>query len=133
MTEDQDYDPISGQPIPPEVEEDEFRPDYFFSTFEETLPGAESKYFVLVIYDITNNKRRRKLAKHMESYGFRVQKSAFEAILAKSKYNKLLRELPRFAKTDESDSIRIYKIRGEGDVTVIGEAVKNCVDDVIII
>jgi len=32
----------------------------------------------LVIYDICNDKRLRKVAKNMENYGIRVQKSVFE-------------------------------------------------------
>ena len=34
--------------------------------------------FVLIIYDIVDNGRRVKLAKYLQGYGFRVQKSAKE-------------------------------------------------------
>jgi CRISPR-associated protein Cas2 len=75
------------------------------------------KYYVLIIYDRTDNKRRAKLVKIMKSFGFRVQKSVFEARLADSKYKKMLAKLYPIAE----DSIRVYKIRGEGAVTVIGK------------
>ena len=54
--------------------------------FEEKTPHEES--FSLLIYDIIDNKRRTKFAKFMESYGKRVQKSAFELRLDKKKMNR---------------------------------------------
>ena len=49
--------------------------DYFFSTEEQS--GKEKKAYVLIIYDIVDNSRRTKLAKFLQGYGFRVQKSEF--------------------------------------------------------
>lgn len=40
------------------------------------------KRLVLIIYDIINNKTRSKMVKLLESYGRRVQKSAFEVLIA---------------------------------------------------
>lgn len=37
--------------------------------------------FIIVAYDIVDNKRRTRLAKGMKSYGYRVQKSVFECQL----------------------------------------------------
>ena len=103
--------------------------DYFFSTVEENT--QEKKAYVLIIYDIVDNTKRVRLAKFLQGYGFRVQKSAFEALISFSLYNKLLREIGVYV--DEEDSIRIYKIVGQGQVTILGknEKVKN--DDCIII
>lgn len=56
----------------------------------DTDQQYEEKVFVLVIYDITDNGRRRKLERFLRGYGFRVQKSAFEAMIRKKVYNKLL-------------------------------------------
>ena len=61
----------------------------------------------------------RKLAKFLQGYGFRVQKSAFEALISHSLYTKLLREIEKFV--TKEDSIRIYKIIGQGQVTVLGK------------
>ena len=52
--------------------------NYFWNTEENNY---SKKLFVLVIYDIIDNKRRVKFAKEMSGYGFRVQKSAFEALI----------------------------------------------------
>ncbi|MBR2528864.1 MAG: CRISPR-associated endonuclease Cas2 [Blautia sp.] len=89
------------------------------------------KVFVLVIYDIISNKKRVKLAKMLEGYGFRIQKSAFEAVITKSKYKKLLAEIAPYG-TNE-DSIRIYRIIGEGQVTVYGEEKGIELTDMILI
>jgi CRISPR-associated protein Cas2 len=92
--------------------------NYFFDTEEDDGVIKGSKYYVLVIYDITDNKRRRELVKIVKSFGFRVQKSAFEAHLPENKYSKLLAKLKPVVK--DGDSIRVYKIRGKGAVTVFG-------------
>ena len=70
--------------------------NYFIDTENET--NKDLKFYVLVIYDIIDNKRRTKLAKIMKSYGFRVQKSAFEAWLTDSKYEKCCQDLNRLQK-----------------------------------
>ncbi|MDR2089282.1 MAG: CRISPR-associated endonuclease Cas2 [Clostridiales Family XIII bacterium] len=113
--------------------ESEYMPDtweYSFDT-EGEQKDRSGKYFVLVIYDITENKKRSKLAKMLMGFGFRIQKSAFEAMLPPNKYEKLLKELKPFA-TDE-DSIRVYKIRGEGAITVFGKDDSVTGEEVIVI
>ena len=103
--------------------------DYFFETESE----AESdRVFVLIIYDIIDNKKRNKLAKMLLGYGFRIQKSAFEASIREAKYRKLLRELEPYC--SEEDSIRVYKIIGKGQITSFGSKVQDCsVEDVILV
>ena len=46
----------------------------------------------LVIYDIVNDKQRIQFAKFMESYGDRVQKSAFEVRLNRRKMERMIME-----------------------------------------
>ncbi|MCL2045536.1 MAG: CRISPR-associated endonuclease Cas2 [Oscillospiraceae bacterium] len=103
--------------------------NYFFDT--EESPGKGLKYYVLVIYDISNNKRRNNLSKIMKSFGFRVQKSAFEARLSESKYNKMLKKIESIVA--ENDNIRIYKLRGNGAVTVLGKDDDEIDDEGVII
>ena len=45
--------------------------DYYFQIAEEL---EDDKQFILIIYDITDNRRRLKFAKLLEGYGKRVQK-----------------------------------------------------------
>lgn len=93
--------------------------EYFFET-EQTV--NQEKVFVLIIYDIVDNKTRNQLVKCLQGYGFRVQKSAFEAIITKKNYRKLLKELPAYVK--ENDSIKVYKIIGSGQVTSFGKTME---------
>lgn len=103
--------------------------NYFWHT-EDTI--QEKKVYFLVIYDIVDNKRRVAFAKKMSGYGFRVQKSAFEALISERLYKKLLQEIPDLICSQE-DSVRVYRITGNGEVSLFGvnELIKN--EDVIII
>lgn len=91
--------------------------DYYFQISDEL---ESDKEFVLIIYDIVDNRKRVKLAKLLSGYGKRVQKSAFEAMLTTQGYNKLIEEIPRYIDKTE-DNVRIYKITGKGKVTSWGE------------
>lgn len=102
---------------------------YFFETSE--FETKENKLYVLIIYDIINNQKRNKLAKFLQGYGFRIQKSAFEAFLTKSLYQKMLREIRVFVSPE--DSIRVYKIVGKGQVTVMGVQESVQPEEVVII
>ena len=50
----------------------------------------------------------------MESFGIRVQKSAFEMIITNTQYESLLRKIPAYI--EEEDNIRVYKLRVNGEV-----------------
>lgn len=104
------------------------RDDYYFDIIDES---DSDKIFVLIIYDITNNAKRVRLAKKLQGYGFRIQKSAFESIITKKKYEKLLCELKGFVSDD--DSIRVYKIVGKGQVTNFGKEMDHKQDDIIVL
>jgi len=68
---------------------------------------------------------------NMQSFGFRIQKSAFEARLPEGKYNKMIAKLSPMVSSE--GSVRIYKIRGTGAVTVFGKDDTMQNEDVIII
>ncbi len=101
--------------------------NYFFDIDHE---NGQDKSLVLIVYDIIDNKKRTKLAKLLQGYGVRVQKSAFEAWLTKTQYNKLISDVPPFCGGE--DSIRIYKIIGKGQVKSWGYSVQSLNDDVIV-
>ena len=75
--------------------------DYYFQISDEL---ESDKEFVLIIYDIVDNRKRVKL----------------EAMLTTQRYNKLIEEIPRYIDKTE-DNVRIYKITGKGKVTSWGE------------
>lgn len=91
----------------------------------------EVKYIVLVIYDISNNKHRLRIAKYLNSFGQRVQESCFEARLNKKQYKKLIEGLKKLLKTD--DNIRVYKIYGREEIETFGFKDYKELEDVIII
>ena len=105
--------------------------DYYFQISEE--PESD-KCFILIIYDIVDNRRRVKFARLLEGYGKRVQKSAFEAMLSPQKYNKLVSEIPGHIDTQEGeDNVRIYRITGKGKVIAWGESPEVEEEEIILI
>lgn len=85
---------------------------------------AESRYYILILFDISDPKKYRNLLKVLKRYGSRVQKSVFEAQLKPSQIREVVESierimtLPRFYNPD--DNIRIYKIASNCEITVFG-------------
>jgi CRISPR-associated protein Cas2 len=67
--------------------------------------------FVVVSYDIPDDKRRNKIARTLEDYGARVQYSVFEVNLDPRQVAKMRQELVEIAQEDV-DSIRFYTLCG---------------------
>ncbi|MBD2102385.1 CRISPR-associated endonuclease Cas2 [Leptolyngbya sp. FACHB-261] len=63
--------------------------------------------YVVVSYDIPQDKRRTKIHKVLKSYGQWMQFSLFECNLSDAEYAKLRARLARLIKPDQ-DSIRFY-------------------------
>ena len=86
---------------------------------------------VVVIYDISDSKRRSRIAKTLNGYGKRVQKSAFECILKRKQYDGLIEKLERIIQKE--DLLRVYRISGYADVKVWGDiALTEYEEDIII-
>ena len=71
--------------------------------------------FILISYDIANDKRRTKIAKALEGKGTRVQYSVFECELTAAQYKELKAKLlkllqPGSKPTQPTDSIRCYRL-----------------------
>ncbi|MCI8284795.1 MAG: CRISPR-associated endonuclease Cas2 [Firmicutes bacterium] len=99
--------------------------DYFFDTGSDDSSGYSSKVFVLIIYDISSNKLRTRFAKFLKGYGFRIQKSSFEALISDKKYKQLLGEIPKYI--EDEDSIRVYKMYSKAQVVNFGK--ENEIED----
>jgi CRISPR-associated protein Cas2 len=65
--------------------------------------------YVAVAYDVPSNRRRSRLAKALEGYLGRVQKSVFEGELAESRLGDLRRVVERHVDLSE-DNVRIYHL-----------------------
>ena len=82
--------------------------------------------FIVVTYDIIDDKRRNRVAKTMEDYGTRVQYSVFECILEEAHLTEMVNTLTGHINHVE-DSIRFYilcrgcitsvKMLGKGTLT----------------
>ena len=72
---------------------------------------AERAFYVLA-YDITDDRRRAKIAKLMEAQGERVQGSVFEAYLTTAELDKLLAKVGK-ALAPKEDGLRVYQLCSE--------------------
>ena len=62
--------------------------------------------YILVMYDISEDKIRREVEKILASYGYRVNYSVFEINTTKSKFNTMINELQE--SSNKEDNIRVY-------------------------
>lgn len=92
------------------------------------------KNFILIAYDITNTKRRNKVAKTLVGFGKRVQYSVFECFLTNSDLALLKKRLEKFIDL-EVDSIRFYKldIQSYKNIEVFGSGVVSKDEQLILI
>lgn len=63
--------------------------------------------FVIVVYDISDNKRRTKMFKTMKNFGTPIQFSAFECILKEQDFRKI-QEVIRAIIDPQNDKVRMY-------------------------
>lgn len=79
------------------------------------------RQFILVSYDISDDRRRRKVMQAMEDYGARVQYSVFECRLLPPELARLKRRLRPHVR-EAADSVRFYFIGAEdvGRIEVMG-------------
>ena len=77
--------------------------------------------YIVVSYDISDDKRRTKIHKTLSSYGQWMQYSLFECSLSETEYAKLRARLSKLIKSEE-DSIRFYFLCGccQGKIERIG-------------
>ncbi len=81
--------------------------------------------FYIISYDISNDRKRNRLAKILLDYGTRVQYSVFECVMDDKLLEEMIKKLKRVI--SEKDSVRIYtlcakcekiiKVFGSGEIT----------------
>ena len=78
--------------------------------------------FVLVAYDIADNKRLQRIAKIMEDYGDRVQYSVFEMEVDRSTFRQMRQRTENVLEEDE-DGVKYFFLceRCAGRVEVLGQ------------
>lgn len=85
-----------------------------------------NRSFYILAYDISNDKRRAKIAKLMESVGSRVQGSVFEAWFSSTELDRVILRSMKVL-NEKEDTLRIYflceecrgkmRVKGVGKVT----------------
>ncbi len=95
--------------------------------------AAERAFYVLA-YDLSDDRRRAKIARLMESLGERVQGSVFEAWLSEAELNRLLTKAKKILHEKE-DSLRVYLLCAacRGKVRVVGQGKPLPPPDVVIV
>lgn len=97
----------------------------------KAVTGFTSKRLVLIIYDVVETKRRNQLIKLLESYGYRVQKSAFEALLTQRQYDEITKKIMKII--DECDNVRMYRLNSSNEIVYFGGSEPVYNQDVIIL
>jgi len=67
------------------------------------------KHFYVISYDISSNKRRTKLAKLLETYGYRVNYSVFECMFTTNQFNSLKSEINKLI-NPKKDVVLFYRL-----------------------
>lgn len=65
--------------------------------------------YVLVSYDVVDDRMRSKLAKHLKEFGNRIQKSVFECDLDERLYEAMRRGVEKIVDR-KRDSVRFYRL-----------------------
>lgn len=88
----------------------------------------------IISYDIPDDKRRQRVAKHLLDVGNRVQYSVFECRLDDKQLAKLRVRLEKTADLEE-DNIRIYRLCGAcaQEIAILGRGEVNVEKDVYIL
>ncbi|MCT7968420.1 CRISPR-associated endonuclease Cas2 [Laspinema sp. D1] len=90
--------------------------------------------FYLICYDIVEDNRRNRVAKLLETYGMRVQKSVFEAVLDDNQYDQLQKRLFKLL-NKRQDQLRFYPLSAHcrQKVQILGIQPTFAIDDPVII
>ncbi len=77
----------------------------------------------VIAYDVSDDRRRARVAKRLEAVADRVQGSVFEADLNDKALARLLEQLDKAIEA-ETDGVRVYRLCGDcaGVVKIIGQS-----------
>ena len=89
---------------------------------------------MVIVYDISNDKRRTKLHKLLKNYGNPVQYSVFECILSMEEIKKMKKEVQKLLRP-KIDHLRYYSICNacKQKIEIIGRVDVSEEKDIIII
>lgn len=85
--------------------------------------------FILVAYDIEDDRRRSRLATEMENFGRRVQRSVFECHLNRRQLADLMGRIERLIEPDK-DRVRGYRLCRKDRDRIVVDGVGGVTEDV---
>jgi CRISPR-associated protein Cas2 len=88
----------------------------------------------VVAYDIVDDRRRYRVARFLEGWGRRVQKSVFECDLSAEELEKVCSQLKELLNLPE-DRCHIYRLCGEcaGKCLALGEAFEPAMNGTVVV
>ena len=90
---------------------------------------------IVYCYDVTDDKRRRRLADRMERFLIRVQKSVFEGSVDRKRLERI-RKISRKEIDPSTDSVRIYhlcaKCAEATEIIGVGVSIPTARDDEVV-
>ena len=90
---------------------------------------SRSRIYTLIMFDISNDTKRRIVVKALNTFTNRVQNSVFEGYLKQQQVSKLIKSLRNIFNSEryfnENDKIRIYQISGKSDLFALGPVVNS--------
>lgn len=90
--------------------------------------------FMIVTYDIVDDRKRLQIAKLMKNFGERVQKSVFECRLDDRRFLKMKQEIEKIIDWEE-DSVRYYSLCSAcvKNINISGAGFVREEDDVVVV
>ncbi len=85
----------------------------------------------LIIYDLSDDKRRLELAKLLQGFGRRVQYSGFEVMLDRATYSRMMRLI--MLTIEPEDNVRIYRVHSAGDVSILGRGDPYIDEEIVVL
>lgn len=96
---------------------------------KEGVSPAESKFYTLIMFDISNRRKYSLLTKLLKRYSRRIQNSVYEAYLKPADIKRLTESVEKLMGSERfynpADRVRIYKVSGPCGAVLYGE----CADD----
>lgn len=93
------------------------------------------KHFIIVVYDISDDRRRTRLHDLLEDYGTPVQYSVFECLVTDKQLAQMQRRVRSKIKVTQ-DAVRYYRLcetcRAKIEVTSVGKAVTKETTEIIV-
>ncbi len=85
---------------------------------------AETKCYMLIMFDISDIKKYNVLTKLLKKYAYRIQNSVYEAYMKPADYRSLVSRIDKLMSSsrfyNQDDRIRIYRMTGSCNALVYG-------------